>query len=85
MSFKSRPSSWTIRFPSRYSFASESKKLAERIKYVVIAGDLVDGIGVYPNQIKELNIVDINEQYEVAAEMLTNLPDYIEVIIILAM
>lgn len=37
---------------------------------VLIAGDLVDGIGIYPDQEKELEIIDIYEQYKVLSEYL---------------
>ena len=60
----------------------ESRSLAARVKYVIIAGDLADGIGVYPNQMDELEITDIREQYEAAGALLSKLPDYVEVIII---
>jgi DNA polymerase II small subunit len=60
----------------------QSKRLAGRVKYVVIAGDLVDGIGVYPNQLKELEITDIREQYTVAGMLLQELPDHAEIIIL---
>lgn len=60
----------------------ESRRLAARVKYVIIAGDLVDGIGVYPEQMNELEITDIREQYEVAAALLSKLPDYVEVVVI---
>jgi DNA polymerase II small subunit len=59
----------------------QSRRLASHVKYVVIAGDLVDGIGIYPNQLRELEITDIHEQYDVAARMLSKLPDYVEVIV----
>ena len=52
------------------------------IKYLIIAGDLVDGIGVYPHQEDELEILDIFEQYQKLAEYLSELPDYIKVITI---
>jgi DNA polymerase II small subunit len=55
--------------------------LASRLKYIVVAGDLVDGIGIYPGQEKELNIPDIYEQYEKAAEYFSMIPDDIKVII----
>lgn len=58
------------------------KKLASHVKYVVIAGDVVDGIGVYPNQIEELVIKDIYEQYRMASKFIEEIPDYIELIII---
>jgi len=58
------------------------REIAGKVKYVLIAGDLVDGIGVYPNQIKELAIRDAYEQYRLAASYIEQIPDYIEVIVI---
>ena len=60
----------------------QSQRLAGRVKYVVIAGDLVEGIGVFPNQMKELEIIDIREQYKVAGMLLQELPDHVEIIIL---
>ena len=58
------------------------REIASHVKYVLIAGDIVDGIGVYPNQIKELAIKDVHEQYRLAAKYIEQIPDYIEVVII---
>ncbi|MEM3700382.1 MAG: DNA-directed DNA polymerase II small subunit [Candidatus Bathyarchaeia archaeon] len=58
------------------------REIASHVKYVLVAGDIVDGIGVYPNQVKELAIKNIDEQYRLAREYLENIPDYIEVVII---
>ncbi len=58
------------------------KEVASRVRYLVIAGDIVDGIGVYPNQINELEIKDVYEQYEAAARLLSKIPRHIEIIII---
>jgi len=55
---------------------------AGKVKYVVVAGDLVDGVGVYPEQERELETADIYLQYEQAAALLEKLPDYISLIII---
>ncbi|MDI6888530.1 MAG: DNA-directed DNA polymerase II small subunit [Methanocellales archaeon] len=57
------------------------KALAKHVKYLIIAGDLVDGIGVYPNQEKELAISDIYEQYRAAATLLREVPPHIKIII----
>lgn len=54
---------------------------AADIKYLVVAGDLVDGIGIYPNQEKELLIKDVYEQYRKAAEYFNQVPGHIKVII----
>ena len=59
----------------------EQRKIAEDIKYLIIAGDIVDGIGVYPNQDKELSIKDIREQYDEAARFLGNIRSDIKIII----
>jgi DNA polymerase II small subunit len=58
-----------------------TRDIASHVKYVLIAGDIVDGIGVYPNQARELAIKDVNKQYRLAARYLEHIPDYIEVII----
>jgi DNA polymerase II small subunit len=58
----------------------EARDLAGKVKYLVIAGDIVDGIGVYPNQEKELLVKDIHKQYSMFDDFIESLPDYIEVI-----
>jgi len=58
------------------------KELAAQIKYVFIVGDLVDGVGVYPEQDKELILKDINEQYREAARLLNLIPSQIKIFII---
>ena len=42
---------------------------AGKVKYLCIAGDLVDGIGIYPNQENRLAISDIYAQYEAVAQL----------------
>ncbi len=59
----------------------QMKEIASRVKYVLIAGDIVDGVGVYPNQAKELCIRDVHKQYDFAAKYLDKIPDYIEIVI----
>ena len=59
----------------------EQRRIAEDIKYMIIAGDIVDGIGVYPNQDKELSIKDIRLQYDEAARFLGNVRSDIKIII----
>jgi DNA polymerase II small subunit len=58
------------------------RRVARRLKYIVIAGDLVDGIGVYPGQEKELATTDIHHQYAEAAKLLSSIPPNISIIII---
>ena len=59
----------------------DQRKVAEDIKYLIVAGDIVDGIGVYPNQDKELSIKDIRKQYDEAARFLGNIRSDIKIII----
>ncbi len=53
----------------------------EKIKYLVIAGDLIAGVGIYPEQEKELAIPDIEKQFEKAAELLGKIRRDIKIII----
>lgn len=57
------------------------KKMAKEVRYLVVAGDLVDGIGIYPDQEKELTILDVYEQYRKAAEYFWEIPKHIQIII----
>jgi DNA polymerase II small subunit len=59
-----------------------SRNLASKVKYIIITGDLVDGIGIYPDQINELLVSTQIEQYREAARLLSKLPEYVEIIII---
>jgi DNA polymerase II small subunit len=61
--------------------SGENQEIAEKVKYILIAGDLVDGIGVYPEQDKELTIPDIYKQYYFLAKILEDIPDYIEIVV----
>ncbi|MEM0159238.1 MAG: DNA-directed DNA polymerase II small subunit [Candidatus Micrarchaeaceae archaeon] len=58
------------------------KDFAGKIKYIILNGDLVDGIGIYPEQEKELAIPDIYKQYSVLFNLLDAIPDYIHVFVL---
>ncbi len=55
---------------------------ADHVEYLLIAGDMVEGVGVYPNQDEELSIIDIYEQYEQFAEYLKEVPGDVEIVMI---
>ena len=59
----------------------KQKSVASKVKYIFFAGDLVDGCGIYPGQEKDLSIPDIYKQYEKCAELLSMIPQHIEIII----
>jgi DNA polymerase II small subunit len=54
--------------------------LARSIDTVVIAGDLVDGIGVYPKQERDIAIPDVVEQYAEVGRKLSALPDRLTIV-----
>ena len=55
---------------------------AQRIEYLLICGDMVEGVGVYPGQDEELDIIDIYDQYETFSEHLKDVPGDMEVVMI---
>jgi Archaeal DNA polymerase II, small subunit/DNA polymerase delta, subunit B len=55
---------------------------ASQVEYLLIAGDMVEGVGVYPDQDDELDIVDIYDQYEAFAERLKAVPGNLEIVLI---
>jgi DNA polymerase II small subunit len=57
------------------------KDMVSRIKYLVIAGDLVDGVGVYPGQEFQLAERDPKKQYELAAQLLRQVPGNIQIVL----
>jgi len=59
----------------------QQRHIAKNVDYIFIAGDLVDGCGIYPEQDKELIIKDIYQQYKECAELLKQIPPHIPLII----
>ncbi|MBP2172720.1 DNA-directed DNA polymerase II small subunit [Methanococcus voltae] len=60
---------------------SKEQNIASKLKYVSIAGDLVDGVGIYPGQEEDLYEVDIISQYEEVANYLAQVPEHIHFVI----
>ena len=58
----------------------KQRELAGKIKYIIINGDLVDGIGIYPSQKNDLIFSDIYDQFKEATKILSKIPDYIKII-----
>jgi DNA polymerase II small subunit len=59
----------------------EEKDIAAKLKYIFVCGDLVDGVGIYPQHEKELLISDIRDQYKEGARLLGLLPKSIPIIV----
>lgn len=54
--------------------------VAKEIRYIVMPGDLVDGIGIYPGQEDELAIEDVYEQYKELARLVDGIPERIKIV-----
>ena len=61
--------------------SDKQRNIAQKVSHIIIAGDLVDGVGIYPGQEEELDITDISDQYTRAAEYLEKIPKHIPIII----
>ena len=60
----------------------ELKHVVEQTRYLFIAGDLIDGIGVYPGQRTDLLLPDVYDQYKMLSKFLKMVPDKIKIICI---
>lgn len=54
--------------------------LAKDIRYILMPGDLVDGIGIYPGQEDELEIEDVYRQYAELSRLVSMIPSWIKII-----
>jgi DNA polymerase II small subunit len=59
----------------------QQKEDAKKVKYLILIGDLVDGVGIYPAQENDLEIPDIEAQYTMLASYLQKIPEEINIII----
>jgi DNA polymerase II small subunit len=72
-----------LRFIKWLNLKYERKaELASKIQYLLVAGDLIDGAGIYPDQEKDLAILDIKEQYVKLTQLLKLIPSHIRIILI---
>jgi len=69
-------------FEEFISWLSSPDPIARKIHFIVICGDLVDGVGIYPNQDKELVCQTIEEQLEKTDQILSKIPKHIKIFII---
>jgi DNA polymerase II small subunit len=59
-----------------------SDDLVRKIKFLCVGGDLIDGIGIFPNQDKELLEMDASKQMSHAARLLAKVPKHIKMLVI---
>ncbi len=60
---------------------NSDEKEALRVKYLFIAGDVVDGVGIYPSQEKDLTLTNIYDQYAAFEGFVEKIPEHIEIMI----
>jgi len=60
---------------------SSPDPVARKIRFVLIGGDVVDGVGIYPNQDKELVCQTLEEQLKKAVGLIEKIPKNMKVII----
>ncbi|MCG3219218.1 MAG: DNA-directed DNA polymerase II small subunit [Candidatus Heimdallarchaeota archaeon] len=71
------------RFLNGYGdLAQDNRSVVSKIKYLLIGGDTIDGVGVYPGQEADLKIKTPQEQYDLLADYIKEIPQDIEIVII---
>ena len=53
---------------------------ASKIGYLVMPGDVIEGVGVYPGQKEELQVNDIYKQYEMFEDWIDRIPEDIQIL-----
>ena len=61
---------------------SSADPIARKIRFVVIGGDLIDGVGVFPGQDKVLEQMTTEDQLQKTFEVLDKIPKHIKVFLI---
>lgn len=61
--------------------SEKHRDIASRVKYITIAGDVCDGIGIYPRQEEELEITDVFGQYQLFCDYIKRVPEHIHIVI----
>jgi len=60
---------------------SSPDPIARKVRFIILGGDILDGVGIYPNQDKELVQKTIAEQLKKFEEIASKIPKNIKVII----
>ena len=68
-------------FAEFVTWLSSPDPVARKIRFVLIGGDIVDGVGIYPNQNKELVCQTIEEQLKKVEGLIGRIPKNIKIII----
>jgi len=68
-------------FESFLNWLNDDNDISKKVKYILMCGDVVDGVGIYPHQDKELEITDIYEQFKALAKYIKQIPKDKQIII----
>lgn len=66
-------------FKRMISWIKSSSEDSKQLKYLVLSGDVVDGIGVYPGQENDLELLNPVDQYGMLAELISDIPSDVQV------
>lgn len=59
----------------------KQREIAKKVKYLLVTGDSIDGVGVFPDQDKVLNLKDIRQQYAKLASLLKLVRNDVKIIL----
>ena len=68
-------------FSEFVSWLASPDPVARKVRFVMIGGDVIDGVGIYPNQDKELVCQTIEEQLEKVLSLLEKIPKNVKIFI----
>ncbi len=68
-------------FSEFVAWLSGPDPVARKVRFVLIAGDVVDGVGIYPNQDRELVCQTVEEQLEKTRLLLEGIPGHVKIFI----
>lgn len=63
-----------IDFINSNTNSEELNKIAKKITHVIVAGDIIEGIGIYPNQGKDARVLSTERQYHESTRWLSQIP-----------
>ncbi|CAI9830821.1 MAG: DNA-directed DNA polymerase II small subunit [Nitrosopumilus sp.] len=68
-------------FSEFVSWLSGPDPVARRVRFVLVCGDVVDGVGIYPGQDRELEQQTAEEQLARADELLGGIPSHVRIVV----
>ena len=57
------------------------REVSKKVEYIIISGDIIEGVGVYPKQEEDLAIEDLYQQYEEVSKKLNMITSNIKIVL----